>query len=182
MIGIDEVGRGAWAGPLLVVAACGTLDFAVADSKVLKKAARKQLLPLLQAACRFGEGWVTPAEIDQVGLAGAMRLGVKRALSSLKAQTDDEIIMDGSVNYCGPEFTKVQTVIRADALHPIVSAASIYAKVMRDDFMERLASKLPGYGFEAHVGYGTAKHLAALKQYGVSQMHRTSFKPVRELM
>ena len=181
MIGIDEVGRGCWAGPLLVVAsrARTQLPEGLADSKVLTKNKRESFLELIIESCDLGEGWVQPEEIDQHGLAGAMRLGVSRALLSLGADFDDEIIMDGSVNYCPDEFSKVQTIIKADQTHPIVSAASIFAKVTRDAHMVRAAKFYPFYGFEKHVGYGTAIHQAALKVHGISQIHRKSFKPIQ---
>lgn len=181
MIGIDEVGRGCWAGPLLVVAARAksTLPNGLADSKLLSKAKRESLLDAITASCDIGEGWVQPEEIDEVGLAGAMKLGVSRALLALGASLEEDIIMDGTVNYCPDEFLHVQTIAKADQLHPIVSAASIYAKVTRDAHMVRVARFYPFYGFEKHVGYGTAIHEAALKVHGISQIHRKSFKPIQ---
>lgn len=180
LIGIDEVGRGCWAGPLLVVAARAksSLPAGLKDSKQLTKIARENLHEAIQEVCDLGEGWVQPEEIDQFGLARAMRLGVQRALMNLGVTHDQEIIMDGLVNYCPEEFTAVRTIVKADATHPIVSAASIYAKVMRDAHMTRLAQFYPYYGFEKHVGYGTALHSAALKVHGISKIHRRSFKPV----
>lgn len=180
-IGIDEVGRGCWAGPLLVVAARAKaqLPEGLADSKLLSKARRESLLQAIAETCDVGEGWVQPEEIDEVGLAAAMKLGVSRALLALGADFSDEIIMDGSVNYCPDDFISVRTVIKADQTHPIVSAASIHAKVTRDAHMVRAAKFYPFYGFERHVGYGTAIHEAALKVHGISQIHRKSFKPVQ---
>lgn len=181
IIGIDEVGRGCWAGPLLVVAARAKvlLPEGLADSKLLSKAKRESLLDSIIETCEIGEGWVQPEEIDSVGLAGAMKLGVSRALLALGAEFHDAIIMDGTVNYCPDEFGQVETIAKADQLHPIVSAASIYAKVTRDAHMERIAQFYPFYGFEQHVGYGTALHSAALKVHGVSKLHRRSFKPIK---
>lgn len=184
MIGIDEVGRGCWAGPLLVVAArsMSTLPNGLDDSKALTKTKRERLFDEIKATCQIGEGWVHPEEIDKHGLSAAMRLGVCRALLQLGAVFDDEIIMDGHINYCPTDFTKVQTVIKADSLHSIVSAASIYAKVTRDKHMERIARFHPFYGFEKHVGYGTALHRSALKIHGVSTIHRKSYKPVQAFL
>jgi ribonuclease HII len=182
MIGIDEVGRGCWAGPLLVVAArsIATLPPGLADSKVLSKKKREELFVILPEACVFGQGWVKPAEIDELGLTEAMKLGVARALDNLNASADDEIIMDGLINYCGPEFTRVQCIARADASHPIVSAASVYAKVLRDRKMTELALQHPNYGFDKHVGYGTKVHMDAIKQFGVTPLHRLSYKPLQQ--
>lgn len=184
MIGVDEVGRGCLAGPLLVVAArqVAPLPGGLADSKVLSKLQREALMESIQASCELGEGWVQPEEIDEHGLAAAMRVGVSRALLMLGAQENEAIIMDGNVNYCPPEFADVSVVIKADSSHPIVSAASIYAKVTRDKHMERLAKFHPFYGFEHHVGYGTALHLSALKTHGVCAIHRKSFRPVQEYL
>ncbi len=184
MIGVDEVGRGCWAGPLLVVAARQVTELPVglADSKVLSKSQREQLFTGIKASCQLGEGWVHPEEIDEHGLAAAMRLGVCRALLQLGAGFEDEIIMDGHINYCPSDFTKVQTVVKADSTHPIVSAASIYAKVTRDRHMERIAKFHPFYGFEKHVGYGTELHRSALKIHGVSAVHRKSYKPIQAFL
>ena len=178
--GIDEVGRGCWAGPLLVVAARAkhALPDGLNDSKLLSKIKRESLIEAIKASCELGEGWVQPEEIDELGLTRAMKLGVSRALMSLGVLPDEEIVMDGLINYCPEEFTSVKTIAKADQTHPIVSAASIYAKVTRDAHMVRAAQFHPFYGFEKHVGYGTAIHQAALKIHGVSKIHRKSFKPV----
>jgi ribonuclease HII len=184
LIGIDEVGRGSWAGPLLVVAARANsvLPIGLKDSKLLSRNQREELFNLIQMHCQLGEGWVQPEEIDEGGLTKAMQLGVNRALIALGAQADDEIIMDGNINYCGRDFVNVRTVIAADALHPIVSAASIYAKVLRDRHMIRLAKLYPKYGFDHHVGYGTELHQLMLKVYGPTQIHRKSYKPIAEII
>ena len=181
MIGIDEVGRGCWAGPLLVVAARDTraLPGGLADSKTLTKARREALLAGIQASCDLGQGWVEPAEIDQLGLTGAMKLAVQRALEALQADTAEDIIMDGNYNYCPPGYTQVTCVVKADASYPIVSAASVFAKVSRDKRMAELALEHPGYGFEKHVGYGTKAHLEALQQRGITVLHRQSYKPIQ---
>lgn len=183
VVGIDEVGRGCWAGPLLVVAAklksSMELPAGLADSKTLSRTQREAIFATLVEKFHFGEGWVQPEEIDQFGLTKAMRIAVSRALISLGTAHDTRIIIDGHINYCPEEYTHVQTVIKADSLHPVVSAASIYAKVKRDQHMSRLAKFHPFYGFEKHVGYGTELHRATLKLHGVSKIHRLSFKPVK---
>lgn len=183
-IGIDEVGRGCWAGPLLVVAARQTkaLPEGLTDSKLLTAKKRQALNELIRISCDIGEGWVTNTEIDTLGLSAAMRLGVDRALTALSAREDEAIIMDGNYNYCPSRFTNVETVIKADAIHPVVSAASIAAKVARDVYMSKQASIYPGFGFERHFGYGTAAHLQALKGYGITPLHRKSYKPVKAFL
>jgi ribonuclease HII len=180
-IGIDEVGRGSWAGPLLVVAAQAhtVLPEGLTDSKLLSARQRETLMPEIADSCAVGEGWVQPEEIDTLGLTRAMQLGVARALLALGADYHTEIIMDGHINYCPHEFTNVQTIIGADKTHPVVSAASIYAKVKRDEHMKRLALIYPEYAFDKHVGYGTELHRIMLKNYGPSRIHRRSYKPVQ---
>lgn len=184
VIGVDEVGRGSWAGPLLVVAARQVYDLpaGVKDSKLLNKQQRNDLIEDLKLACRFGEGWVQPEEIDELGLTKAMQLGVSRALIMLGADDSDQIIIDGNINYCPPQFIKSTAIIKADDSHPIVSVASIYAKVLRDNHMTLLAQMYPQYGFEQHVGYGTELHKLLLRVHGPSEIHRKSYKPVAELI
>ena len=183
MIGVDEVGRGCWAGPMLVVAArkVGNLPDGLADSKVLTKARRERLYDSITRTCELGEGWVSATEIDRLGLGGAMRLAVSRALRAIRAQDDEEIIMDGIVNYCEERFINTRCEPRADAHHPIVSAASVYAKVTRDAYMARQDEFFPEYGFIRHVGYGTREHSQAIKKYGINELHRLSFTPIKAL-
>lgn len=184
VIGIDEVGRGCWAGPLLVVAARQKepLPAQLKDSKLLSRSVRSQLKVFIEKACDLGEGWVMPAEIDHLGLTRAMELGVERALTALQAKPDETIIMDGNMNYCDPMFVRASAVIAADKTFPIVSAASIFAKVTRDRYMAELPERYYIYEFDRHVGYGTKLHLELLKKHGVSDMHRTSFKPIKALL
>ena len=181
MVGVDEVGRGCWAGPLLVVAAqaSGELPSGLKDSKLMTKQQREKMLDLLSICCNFGEGWVSAIEIDKHGLAKALRLGIARALRNLGTQIDEEIILDGRVNYLPAKFTAGRCLVNADNLVPIVSAASIYAKVNRDSFMTQLAIKHPAYNFEQHVGYGTKAHIDAIDRYGlIKYVHRLSYAPI----
>lgn len=182
MIGIDEVGRGCLAGPLLVVAARpnGILPAGLKDSKLMTRRQRQLIFEHLASSVEFGEGWVSSSEIDGRGLARAMKLGVARALRNLGAKHRDKIIIDGPVNYLPNIFKNFQCLINADALVPLVSAASIYAKVRRDRFMIELAKKHLNYGFQNHVGYFTAEHKLALKTYGpIKNIHRMSFQPLK---
>lgn len=184
MIGIDEVGRGAWAGPLLVVAARQSKDLpnGLGDSKTIPKSRRKQLAYEIAHSCDLGLGWVHAEVIDRIGLTKAMELAVKRALADINATSLESIIIDGHINYCPHSYKKVTCIVRADAIVPIVSAASIYAKVSRDDFMTEQSLRYPSYGFESHVGYGTKQHRQALRVHGVTPLHRMSYKPVKELL
>ncbi len=183
MIGVDEVGRGSWAGPLLVVAArqISNLPAGVTDSKLLTKFRREALIEDIESSCQLGEGWVQPEEIDEYGLAQAMRIGVSRALLMIGASWDESIIMDGNINYCPAEFKSVECQVGGDILHPIVGAASVYAKVRRDKHMISLAKLYPIYGFDKNVGYGTRLHQLMLRVHGPCQIHRRSYKPVKAL-
>ncbi len=184
IIGVDEVGRGSWAGPLLVVAAhlTGAIPDKLRDSKLLSKSQRETLYELLITNYRFGEGWVQPEEIDQHGLASAMRLGVNRSLVALGADLEADIIIDGNINYCPGEFINARCEVKADNNHPVVSAASIYAKVTRDAYMTKISRFYPNYRFEQHVGYGTKLHRDILTRFGISALHRKSYKPIKAFL
>lgn len=189
IVGIDEVGRGCWAGPL--VAGAVALDKSIEglkDSKKLSKKQRERLAPLIhQQAVAVGIGWVTPEELDISGITMAVKMAMERALAQLRAnygegrETESVVIIDGNINYL-PEDPLAEAVIKADDTVPAVSAASIVAKVARDHYMEQMALTHPAYGFEKHVGYGTAAHIAALAEHGVTSLHRQSFAPIRKLI
>lgn len=184
MIGVDEVGRGCLAGPLLVVAArqIKAVPKGVTDSKKMSRANREIMHKKLLMTCQFGEGWVSVAEIDASGLTKATRLGVARALRALKAVSNESILIDGHINYAAARYKNVQTIIDGDEKIAIISAASVYAKVTRDRFMIKLAKKYLDYGFENHVGYGTKAHLLALQRSGLAKgIHRVSFAPIKLL-
>lgn len=184
MIGIDEVGRGCWAGPLLVVASrpIGQLPHRLGDSKSFSRLQREVIYNKLQKSCIFGEGWVSSSEIDTSGLPRALRVGAQRALRALMAALNEEIIIDGSINYAPSKYTQTKCIIKADSSVPLVSAAAVYAKVTRDKYMTKLAAEHPAYGFERHVGYGTKAHQQAILKKGIiKNVHRLSFKPIRML-
>ncbi len=186
MIGIDEVGRGAWAGPLLVVGArikrAGKQQVSCRDSKLYTKVQRLGLLPEIVKHYEFGEGWVSSLEIDNLGLSNAMRLGVRRALCELDASYQEEIIIDGNINYCQQKYLRARCLIKADNLVNEVSVASIYAKVLRDRYMAKLSPSYQKYGFRTNVGYGTALHRLAIARYGVTDIHRRSFAPIKAVL
>ena len=182
ILGLDEVGRGCWAGPLVAGAVLlGQPVDGLRDSKKLTKKQRVKLdaeIRVSAAAC--GLGWVTAAEIDEVGLTEAVRLAMERALAEISLPYD-EIIIDGNFNFFAGN-PQSSAVIGADNTVPAVSAASIIAKVARDRFMAEAARKFPGYGFESHVGYGTAAHQLALQTNGITELHRRCFKPIQALI
>jgi ribonuclease HII len=181
LIGIDEVGRGCWAGPLLAGAVLLSESIpGLKDSKKLSKKQRERLDAEIRVqALAFGIGWVTPKEVDELGLTEAVRIAMRRALAQITVPYD-EVIIDGSLNFLS-DNPKATALIKADDSVPAVSAASIIAKVARDNFMVQAAKAYPGYGFEAHVGYGTAAHLLALKKLGICELHRLSYKPIQLL-
>jgi ribonuclease HII len=174
--GIDEVGRGALAGPL--VAACVILPsnsrMGLADSKLLLPQKRTQISKRIQErAIGFGIGWVTNVEIDEYGLPWSLQEAYLRALEDMALEVS-QIILDGSVNYL-KEFDICQTLVKADQKVSCVAAASIIAKVARDEYMKALCDKYPKYCYETNVGYGTRAHRAALKEHGLTDLHRQSF-------
>ena len=180
-IGIDEVGRGCWAGPL--VAAAAIFDKPVDglnDSKKLSKRRRSELALEIHKQAHVGIGWVTPAEVDTLGLTEAVRLAMQRAIDEMQVGYD-EVIIDGNYNFL-PHIPGSKAIIRADGLIPAVSAASIVAKVARDTYMEQLDEKYEKWQFSSHVGYGTAAHIAALHEHGVSDIHRHSYKPIKAFL
>ena len=186
ILGIDEVGRGPWAGPL-VVGAVVLGDAAIeglTDSKKLTAKRREALDPIIrEKAAGWGLGWVHADELDRLGLAESLRVATIRAVEAVQAPYH-EIIIDGTINFL-KETSKgkyVTTLAKADLLIPSVSAASIIAKVARDAFMAQQALKYPGYGFEKHVGYGTAVHRTAIDSLGVTPLHRTSFAPIAKII
>lgn len=187
ILGIDEVGRGPWAGPLVVGAVVlpdGVVIEGITDSK--KLTAKKRVLldeQIKTVAAGWGLGWVHAYEIDSIGLAEALRLATIRAVEAVTSPYH-EIIIDGTINFL-KETSKgqfVTTLPKADLLVPAVSAASIIAKVARDDYMEEQDNIYPGYGFSSHVGYGTAKHTDALNKLGVTPLHRKSFAPIAKIV
>ncbi len=182
VVGVDEVGRGCWAGPL--VAGAVVFDHpmrGLRDSKEIIKAERERLAERIHRRAKAcGLGWVEPAEIDELGMTDATSLAMRRAVEQL-ASGYDEIIIDGNINYL-KDNPCARAVVRADASVPVVSAASIIAKVARDAYMVEISADYPDYGFEQHVGYGTRLHQERLKLHGVSALHRRSFKSIRALL
>lgn len=195
ILGIDEVGRGPYAGPL-VIGACILGDWQnsenaewiekLTDSKKLSAKRREELYVLIkEKALAAATGWVSSAEIDEIGLSEALRLATRRAVEQIQ-QTKvpfSEIIIDGTMNFLvGTKLEKyVSTLKKGDFLVKEISAASILAKVERDNYMAKLDAVYPKYGFGKHVGYGTAAHQKAMEEFGLTPEHRRSFRPVREI-
>ncbi len=182
ILGIDEVGRGPWAGPLVVGAVVlgdAKID-GLTDSKKLTAKRREELdVVIRDQAAGLGLGWVTAEELDSIGMSAALVTATKRAVEQI-ATAYSEIIIDGTINFL-KDTSKgryVTTIAKADLLIPSVSAASIIAKVARDHYMYEQDRLYPEYGFKSHVGYGTLKHRQAIEKYGVTPLHRLSFAPL----
>lgn len=181
IVGIDEVGRGAWAGPLCVGAvALGEVTIeGLTDSKKLTAKKREKLdREIRQVAAGVGLGWVSAKLIDQIGLSEALKLASRRAVAQITCEYD-QIIIDGTIRLI--DDPRAVTMKKADLLVASVSAASVVAKVARDEYMKILSQKFPGYGFEGHVGYGTAAHTKAIADLGPTPVHRMSFSPLKEI-
>lgn len=183
ILGIDEAGRGPWAGPLVVGAVVLPDEFDLpflTDSKKLTAVRRQTLEPLiLQQALGYGLGWVHADELDELGMSEALRLATRRAVEQVQTAYH-QIVIDGTVNFLSgtPLAKYVTTMPKADATVPAVSAASILAKVARDRFMASQDEVYPGYGFSSHAGYGTSRHRQAIDALGVTPLHRLSFAPL----
>jgi ribonuclease HII len=186
ILGIDEVGRGPWAGPLVIGAVVlgGAEIPGLTDSKKLSKKKREQLdIMIREQAAGFGLGWVWPEEIDKIGLSASLKLATIRAVEQIKTSYH-EIIIDGTINFLA-ETNKgqfVKTMPKADLLIPSVSAASIIAKVARDNYMTEQHQKFPEYRFDQHVGYGTSAHIKAIEKHGITPLHRLSFAPIKRFI
>lgn len=199
-LGIDEVGRGPWAGPLVVGAV--VLDSAdvpsgLKDSKQTTKKFREREIVAIQVRARaIGLGWVSAPQLDRVGMTRALHLAAAEALRQVLeyALPDqiDQIVIDGTGNFLDdfPDPTirhqlrdKILVMPKADAKIATASAASIVAKVFRDNYMTQLANIFPEYDFSHNVGYGVKKHAAAIRKFGVIPgVHRASFRPIREFL
>ena len=180
-MGIDEVGRGPWAGP--VVAAAVILSEPIQglrDSKKLSLKKRIELDEIIRTRARFGLGWVSAREIDRLGLSLAVQRAMQIALDELGEFTG-EITIDGNINYLS-HVANTRALIGADDSVPEVAAASIIAKVARDNYMKQMDERYPGYDFASNVGYGTKKHKEALDKLGITPIHRQSFKPIAKLI
>ena len=180
--GVDEAGRGPWAGP--VVASAVILDetnipSGLNDSKKLTKKKREELFEPIKASCLVGVGIVDAAKIDEINILQATMLAMELALNDLPDQPDF-VLIDGnrSPNIKIPN----EAIKKGDAKSLSIAAASIIAKVTRDQIMQKYDAEFPQYCFAQHKGYGTAKHSLALNQHGPCVIHRMSFAPIKKLL
>ncbi|NDJ77396.1 MAG: ribonuclease HII [Chloroflexi bacterium] len=185
--GVDEAGRGAWAGPVVAGAVILPLDrfdlgralATVNDSKQLTAPAREALLPqIMEIAVAAGVGQASHAEIDELGIVPATRLAMQRALDALSVAPD--ALLTDSIRL--PQVTlPITPLTKGDERSLSIAAASIIAKVLRDQHMQQLDAEYPQYGFLVNKGYGTALHRKALRECGPSDVHRMSFAPMATL-
>lgn len=186
LVGIDEAGRGPLAGPVAVGVVVAPIDtppevFAgIRDSKKLSEKAREawfERLPALEAeyGVRYKVEFSSAHYIDEWGIVPAIKRAIAAALTALAAEpSETRVVLDGSLK--APNiFEDQETIIRGDESEPIISLASVAAKVTRDRLMHRLAERYPEYGFEIHKGYGTALHREALIKHGLCDIHRKTF-------
>ncbi len=195
VFGIDEVGRGCLAGPVVAGAVCLPPSWdlpyrkllkkfpeieGITDSKKMTAKLRAELAPWIRTnvVC-FGIGFATVEEIDEINIYHASHLAMRRAADA--AGTHDHALIDGHVIPKAWE-RPATPIVKGDLRALSIACASILAKVHRDEWMERYAEEHPGFGFEVHKGYGTPKHLVALRSLGATVIHRRSFAPVRQVL
>ncbi|TQR40371.1 ribonuclease HII [Campylobacter sp. MIT 12-8780] len=174
LIGIDEAGRGALAGPLFMAACLLNKNIAgLKDSKALSATQRKKLFTLIKENSSFLILAFSNKQIDEKGLSYCLQTGLKIILRHFSSMQNTEFLFDGNTNF---KVQGIKTLIKADTLVPEVSAASILAKVSRDEVMIHLDSKYKNYGFKQHKGYASKAHIEALRVCKESEIHRSSFK------
>lgn len=180
--GIDEAGRGPLAGPVIAAAVILPPRYRISglmDSKKLTAKQRESLFEQITTQCiAYGVGRAEVEEIDQHNIHQATLMAMTRAVAALSVQPN-AIWVDGL--HCPTVTMPARAIVRGDETVPLISAASIVAKVSRDREMQQYENDYPGYGFGQHKGYGTVAHLAALQKLGISPIHRLSFAPVRAI-
>lgn len=190
--GVDEVGRGCIAGP--VVAACVVLDYAkldcldvrtkskIRDSKTLSAKQRAELVKLIEEIS-LGKaiGVASEREVEQHGILKATFVAMNRAIDRIEFVKPDLLLVDGNQKIANQPIKQI-TVVKGDSLCFAIAAASIIAKEYRDQFMQDQAVTHPHWGFDRHVGYGTSEHIAAIQSHGICDLHRRNFAPIRDLV
>lgn len=174
--GVDEAGRGPLAGPVCAAAVILPRDLEIpglTDSKKLTDKKRRELFPIIkEQAIAYGIGFASEQEIDEINILQATFLAMQRAIDQLEGKADLALIDGNRQKDFG---LPAVTVVKGDSLSASIAAASVLAKVTRDDLMLEMAETYPDYGFEIHKGYGTKAHYEALRKYGASPIHRQSF-------
>ena len=185
LFGVDEVGRGCLAGPVVAAAVClqnNTNLEELTDSKLLSEKRRDELGPLIQSEHAWAIGFATVEEIDQINILWASMLAMQRAVLNLEEKLGKKaahILVDGNRKI--PKLEREQTaLVKGDLRAKSISAASIVAKVYRDEWMRKISEEHPQYGFAKHKGYPSPVHKQAIQDYGITSWHRKTFKGVKE--
>lgn len=189
VVGVDEVGRGPWAGPVIagavVIHSAKQVVKSVRDSKKMTKIQReKAFVEIIKKSSAFGIGIISEKEIDAIGIQKAVKKAMIRALKNIKIKFGIDVsyvLVDGSNTAPLTNYESLR-IKRGGLYHYSIAASSVLAKVTRDKIMLNLAKKYPLYGFHKHVGYGTKMHFKALEKYGICQIHRKSFAPIKTML
>ncbi len=171
--GCDEVGRGPLAGPVIACSVIVNEDFicGINDSKKLSLAKRESLSDLITSKYTFAFGEASVEEIDEVNILNATILAIRRSVAALP-KTPEIMLIDGNMKFPNPRY---MSIVKGDQKSYSIACASIVAKVYRDNLMKKLAEEQPEYGWDHNAGYGTKKHLDAIKEFGITKHHRKSF-------
>ena len=179
IVGIDEVGRGSWAGPFVAAGVILPISYKIpdglADSKLVKPRQRLALAKIIEKeAIGFAIVQISPRKIDKIGIGGVTHLAFRKIVRSIKPAPDFCLIDAFHIRYLAR--SRQLAVKDGDKICASIAAASIIAKVHRDNLMKKLAYRYPNWGFAKHKGYGTRSHQQAIRQFGLSRIHRTSYK------
>ena len=183
IIGVYEVGRGPLAGPVTAAAVILNDNISldkINDSKKLSSLQRESIFNQIIINSKCAIGFATVSEIDKLNILQASLLSMKRSVESLK-EKKAIILIDGKFSY-DKNNENIKTFIKGDQLYPSIAAASIIAKVVRDRYMTLMSEKYQNYGWDKNAGYGTKKHILAIKEYGITPAHRKSFAPIHNML
>jgi len=184
LAGVDEAGRGPWAGPVVasaVILPCNVSLQGLDDSKKLSPKKREEIFEQInRSALAVGVGIVDHEKVDTLNILQATLMAMRQALNSLKIKPD-LVLVDGNIRVPGVEYEQ-RSIVDGDQKSAAIAAASVIAKVTRDRIMLEFAKEFPQYGFENHKGYGTKEHQEALASFGPCRIHRKSFEPIAKLL
>ena len=184
IIGVDEVGRGPLAGPVVSAAVRLSKNFNITelnDSKKLSKSKREELYNLIINTCEYQLGTSNVEEIDKLNILQATFLSMRRAINKFKLPSNYKILVDGPWSF-DKANKNILPKIKGDSIYPSIAAASIIAKVYRDNLMLNLSKEYSNYLWERNSGYGTKKHIQAIKLHGITKHHRKSFAPIHKIL
>ena len=184
IVGIDEVGRGPLAGPVIAAAVILPPSFDttnINDSKKLNLSLRNKEYEKIINQAEYSIGVASIKEIEDFNILKASLLAMKRALAQLKINKNYKILVDGPWSF-DKENSNIVPKIKGDSIYPSIAAASIVAKVYRDNLMKKLSNDFPEYGWNTNFGYGTKKHISAINKHGITEHHRKSFAPIHKML